>query len=546
MQYCNINDEVQFRELMDSMQPSLSKEQYSIQYKSFLKLSKKKLPYIYDINHLAFMMGISKEQLLFFIQNKKKIYVSYKMKKKTGGFRTIDVPSKGMKFVQRWILRDILYKLRISKYSHGFIPGRSIATNAQNHVGKKLVMGIDLKNFFPSIKFARVNGFFESIGYNESISTIFAELCTFKWQLPQGAPTSPMISNLIASRLDSRLSRLCKLNRLEYSRYADDITISGGKSLPRYKPLIFGIIIEEGFEINLSKVRVKGRGSRQSVTGLTVNDKISIGRVKKRRIKSIVHKIVENGAIEANENNDPFFKEMIYGNISFVNVVEPKFAQTLIKKLNLVNWKEFTDIYATSKESEIIENSFKRCPAIKKILFNDLGFFKEVGLIPQSELTTDFLKELKELKEKCVDHNKEACQDCLLIKGVSYETCMKYILGHYIGSTGGAHHGHEIYDVGEFTNYDGKDVFVAFLMKSKDDTQSRTSLFTQFFDCTGKEDINIIAVVSTENLDHKTIERLQRTMIKFAEQHLYCLILRPEMASIFNDFKKGFSKRNIN
>ncbi len=544
MKYSIIYDEKQFKEFMDSIQPPISKEEYDIQYKSFLRLSKKELPYIYDLNHLSFLIGESTEQLDFFVRNKRKVYVSYKMKKKRGGYRTIDVPSKKLKFVQRWILENILYSMKVSKDSHGFIPGKSIATNAQIHVGQELVMGIDLKDFFPSIKFNRVNGFFKSVGYNDNISTILAELCTFKWQLPQGAPTSPMISNLIASSLDRRLAGFCKKKNLLYSRYADDITISGGKVLPRYKTLIFRIITEEGFEINYEKVRIQGRGSCQLVTGLVVNDKVSIGRKKKRIIKSLVHKISENGSIEANETNNPFFKEMVYGLLSFTNVVEPEFAQPLIEKINSIDWKEFNETYASSQKSEIIERSFKKCPSIKRVLFNELGFFKGIELIPEKELTKDFLDELNILKEKCPDHKKENCQDCLLIKELSYETCMKYILGHYIGSTGGAHHGHEVYDVGEITEYEDQEVFVAFLMKSKDDTNSKNSLFTQFFDCTENEGIDIISVVSTEDLDHKTILRLQRVMKQFSKKHLYCLILRKEMASIFFSFKKEFSKRD--
>ncbi|MGD9777511.1 MAG: hypothetical protein AB7U72_11430, partial [Methanosarcina sp.] len=181
---------------------------------------------------------------------------------------------------------------------------------------------------------------------------------------------------------------------------------------------------------------------------------------------------------------------------------------------------------------------------IRRILFNDLEFFKGIKLIPQNELTKEFLKELSLLKEKCSEHKKENCQDCLLTEEISDKTCMKYILGHYIGSTGGAHHGHEVYDIGEITEYKSQEVFVAFLMKSKDDTNSKNSLFTQFFDCTENGGIDIISVVSTEDLDHKTILRLQRVMKQFAKEHLYCLILRKEMASILYSFKKEFSKNN--
>lgn len=116
------------------------------------------------------------------------------------------------------------------------------------------------------------------------------------------------------------------------------------------------------------------------------------------------------------------------------------------------------------------------------MLFNDLGFFKGIKIIPENEMTKNFLNELNGLKEKCLDHKKEKCQDCLLIKELSYEICMKYILGHYVGSTGGTHHGHEVYDIGEITEYENQEVFVAFLMKSKGDTNSQNSLFTQFFD----------------------------------------------------------------
>ena len=345
---------------MDSIQPSISKEEYDIQYESFLRLSEKELPYIYDLNHLSLLIGESTEQLDFFVRNKRKVYVSYKMKKKRGGYRTIDVPSKKLKFVQRWILQNILYIIKVSKHSHGFIPGRSIATNAKIHVGQELVMGIDLKDFFPSIKFNRVNGFFKSVGYNNYISTILAELCTFNWQIPQGAPTSPMISNLIASRLDKRLAGFCKKKELLYSRYADDITISGGKVLPRYKTLIFRIITEEGFEINYEKVRIQGRGSCQLVTGLVVNDKVSIGRKNKRIIKSLIHKIMENGSIEANENNNPFFKEMIYGLLSFSNVVEPKFALPLIEALKNIDWTNYNEETTDSRKIELIMRSLEK------------------------------------------------------------------------------------------------------------------------------------------------------------------------------------------
>ena len=318
------------------------------------------LPYILNVNHLASICGISSAQLHLFILNKRKAYSTFKLPKKRGGFRSIDAPSKNMKLVQRWILDNILYKLNTGEYAHGFIPNKSIVTNASVHVGQELVLGIDLKDFFPSIKLSRVIGLFRSIGYTEEISHILGELCTFNWRLPQGAPTSPMISNLIAWRMDTKLSKFCIKRNLNYSRYADDITISGGKDIPKYKTLIFRKIEEEGFLINLDKVRLHDRGSSQRVTGLVVNEKVTLGREKKKNLRAIVHNIVKNGHIAANKDNDPFFKERIFGHLAFAKMAEPDFAGSLLDSLKSVDWgsydKELTDL----REGELVVRSIKR------------------------------------------------------------------------------------------------------------------------------------------------------------------------------------------
>ena len=318
------------------------------------------LPYILNVDHLATCCGISPSQLHLFIANKRKAYSTFKLPKKRGGFRKVDAPSKNMKVVQRWILNNILYKLNAGEYAHGFIPKKSIVTNASVHVGQDLVLCIDLNDFFPSITLNRVMGLFRSVGYTNEMSRILGEICTFNWRLPQGAPTSPMISNLIAWNLDLKLSTFCQDRNLNYSRYADDITISGGKTLPRYKSLIFRKIEEEGFSINWDKVRLHDRGSSQRVTGLVVNDKVNLERKRRKKLRAIVHNIVKNGPKIENRENNPFFKEHIFGKLAFAKMVDPDFANPLINSLKHVDWgisdEDFTDLI----EGELVVRSIKK------------------------------------------------------------------------------------------------------------------------------------------------------------------------------------------
>lgn len=349
-----------FEDFMDSIEPPLTNENIELQLKSFQILKKNKLPYIFNVDHFASLTDISSSQLHLFIANKRIAYTTFKLPKKRGGFRSIDAPSKKMKNVQRWILDNILYKLNAGEFAHGFIPGKSIVTNASVHVGQDLILGIDLKDFFPSIYLNRVIGLFRSIGYNEEIAHALGELCTFNWRLPQGAPTSPMISNLIAWGMDIKLSKFCKKRYLNYSRYADDITISGGKYLPKFKTLIYRKIEEEGFSINWDKVRLHDRGSSQRVTGLVVNDKVTLGRKKKKKLRAIVHNIVKNGPEAENRENNPFFKEQIFGKLAFVKMVEPDFANPLLNSLKCVDWEDYNKDLVGLRKGEVSVRSLEK------------------------------------------------------------------------------------------------------------------------------------------------------------------------------------------
>jgi RNA-directed DNA polymerase len=202
---------------------------------------------------------------------------------------------------------DALAAYRAHPGAHGFIPARSILTNAKAHAGQRLVFNVDLKDFFPTINFGRVRGLFMAAPFHMGApaATVLAQICTLKNGLPQGAPTSPVLSNFIATALDRRLTRLARDNGVRYSRYADDITFSTSqnafpvgivafeqnaeKRTPIVGEALAKAIAESGFQVNFGKVRLQTRHERQSVTGLVVNAAPNIERARIRRVRAMLH-----------------------------------------------------------------------------------------------------------------------------------------------------------------------------------------------------------------------------------------------------------------
>ncbi|CAG0996298.1 MAG: retron St85 family RNA-directed DNA polymerase [Candidatus Methanoperedens sp.] len=523
--------------------PSLNEDEYRKEFKSFKRLKSKKLPYVYDIDHLSNLTNSSSKQVRFFLSNKDIGYTTFRIPKKMGGFREINASSKKLKIIQKWILNNILYKLDSSDYVYGFIPGKTIYSNAQIHVNHDLVLGIDIKDFFPSIKFGSIYHIFKSAGYSNKIAWTFADLCTYHWKLPQGAPTSPMLSNLAGKRLDMRIAKYCNRRHFTYSRYADDITISGSYKLPMHKEKIIKIIEGNGFTVNKKKTRLFSKGSRQKVTGLVVNDKVSIGRKKKKWIRAIVHNILMNGFVAENKENDPFFRERIFGHLGYTNMVDSEFARPLIESLKKIDLSEYNEAIIETRESEIKVNYLKRKSKSILIKFDDLGFFQKIAEFPEGAFNDDFKNQINNLLEKCEKHGVEACSDCLDIKNEIYKKCMKYIIGHYTGTTGGHHHGHEIYDMEAETRLFGKTIAVAFIMKSgTSDSTKENSIFRQVAKSFRFDGIDLIGIVTTSNLKSELLEDLKSLIMNHnngkKKEQLYCLIMRPEMKRILYDFNK--------
>ena len=522
----------QLKKFLKSVNPNISTLEFENEKNSFKKLRFNELPYIYDINHLANLCEVSPNQLSLFVTEKRKAYASFKVPKKNGTLREINAPCSQLKWVQRWILDEILYRLDPGDYSHGFIPDRSIITNASVHVGEELVLNIDLKDFFPNIKTNRIVGLFNKMGYTKKTAVLLAEICTFNWALPQGAPTSPMLSNLIAWHLDVHLAEFCEKYGFNYSRYADDISISGPRILPKYKTLIFRIIQIQGFKINNEKVRLHDRGSCQKVTGLVVNEKVSIERKKKRFLRAIVHNIVKNGPLVENRTNDPFFREKILGLLGFAKTVNPIFATPLLDELKNVSWNETKVKKKISTETSLDLRLLKESRS-NLINFDQLQIFENVCKLSDVKWDKDLIAHLERMREKCSEQSDDACLDCIHRENENAKYCIKHVLGFFTGNTCGSHHGHEVSDLFSITKIKDVTVFVTFIAKSgKMSRPEKDTLLRQVFRNTEYKDINIISIVTNQFLDTQSILDIIRMIKSCNKQQMCCLIMRNELGQI--------------
>ncbi|MFO0600692.1 MAG: reverse transcriptase family protein [Myxococcaceae bacterium] len=247
-------------------------------------------------------------------------YHSWKVPKRTGGERTITAPLPQLKELQRWALRNYFEKLPVHGAAHGFLPARSVLSNALVHANADVVVKLDIKDFFPTITWKRVKGLLRKSGCTEPVATLLSLLCTeaprqvveFRGKtlhvatgpraLPQGAPTSPAITNALCLRMDQRLAALATELGFTYTRYADDLTFSFRKTAERKRPAL-GILVEktkdilksEGFVLHAKKTQVLRRGASQRVTGLVVNHagpQVPAARVSRdviRRLRAAIH-----------------------------------------------------------------------------------------------------------------------------------------------------------------------------------------------------------------------------------------------------------------
>lgn len=253
------------------------------------------LPVIYTQEHLSALVGVHIDYLRKAANAPEKFYRTFEIPKRTGGVRTIAEPLPTLKEAQRWILDHVLSGLPISRYAKGFIVGESIRSNARFHRAQDTVIRIDLRDFFGTVRYPVVFALTRQLGYTKAVSTMIARLCTLHGELPQGAPTSPSYANAAAHRLDLRVAAYCRKRRLRYTRYADDITISGTASPGWIISTVSEIVSSEGFTVNERKTRIMRSHQRQLVTGVVVNAHLQAPRELRRNLRQTIHFIERFG-----------------------------------------------------------------------------------------------------------------------------------------------------------------------------------------------------------------------------------------------------------
>lgn len=298
------------------------------EYKTFIhNLISKDLPVIFELEHLSQLLGIQYSEFLKLINNPSEYYRKFDIKKRKGGKREILAPLPSLLHCQRWVYKEILTKSITHNNAHGFIANRSIITNASLHLNKKCILKMDIKDFFPSIPINWVINYFSSLGYPNNISYYLSAICCCNDSLPQGAATSPYLSNILLFSLDDRLNKLSKKYNLVYSRYADDMNFSGEYIPSHFSEIVSEIILSYGLEANKNKTQLLTKKGKRIITGLSVSgDKLTLPRNKKREIRKEVHYIEKFGYLSHAAKlkiKNPAYIYSLEGKLTFWLQVEP-------------------------------------------------------------------------------------------------------------------------------------------------------------------------------------------------------------------------------
>ncbi|NDW01964.1 reverse transcriptase family protein [Salipiger sp. PrR002] len=299
----------------------------------------KGLPPIFEMQHLSELIGVNKSYIAAVTKDSSAFYRDFEVKKRSGGVRVISAPHPTLLLCQRWINGEILQHVPVHDSAFGFAQGRSVVDNAKMHISGNHLLGMDVKDFFPSIHIDAVQDTFLGLGYPPNVSAIMARLCCKDGRLPQGAPTSPAISNLVCRNMDKEISDLTKARSLTYTRYADDISVSGEELGSDVLGKIEFILKSFGFLVNEGKTRISKNGQKKIVTGISIGTgHPKLPRKEVRSIKADAYALLSYGLlpyIERSEKPDPLVVERLMGRVAFWLQVEPENPTAVKLKSNL-------------------------------------------------------------------------------------------------------------------------------------------------------------------------------------------------------------------
>jgi hypothetical protein len=320
---------------------------------------------LHDVTEVAQWLNLTVSELEWFadrgqwLRSKKATLQHYRYIRipKVDGVRMIEAPKPHLREIQRRILREILDHIPPHRAAQGFVPGTSTTSFAWPHTDRAVVVRIDLRHFFTTITIARVRAVFAAAGYRTT-SRVLSELCTTATpsaalgglgynhaallrarHLPQGAATSPALANLVMRNLDRRIWGYARRNELHYSRYGDDLAISGDSMDPR-KVLwtLLRIIAAEGFIVHADKTRIMPAHQRQQLAGLIVNDRPLVKRTDFDNLRALLHNAIRTGAQAQNRDDHPHFRDHVYGKISWIGATSSRRRQVLLTLAERVDW----------------------------------------------------------------------------------------------------------------------------------------------------------------------------------------------------------------
>lgn len=338
------------------------------------------VPAIESVGATAEWLGVTAAELEWFADLKGFDYrrepspmpqYSYRvLTKKSGTVRLIEAPKSRLKKIQQKILSQILDRIPPHDAVHGFVRGRSIKSFVAPHVGRRIVLKMDLSNFFPTFRAARIQTLFRTLGYPEPVADRLGGICTNAvplhiwnnrpidvsaayWRevrdvyarphLPQGAPTSPALANACCYRLDCRLVGLARSAGANYSRYADDVAFSGDerfeRGVERFAAHVGAILLEDGFAVNFRKTRIMRQGVRQRLVGLVANERVNVVRKDFDLLKATLTNCVRHGLESQNRDGHPQFRLHLEGKVNFVESVNPEKGKRLRKILERIRWE---------------------------------------------------------------------------------------------------------------------------------------------------------------------------------------------------------------
>jgi hypothetical protein len=303
-------------------------------------------------------------------------HYTYRWLAKAGGkARLLEMPKQRLKAIQRRLLHEILDRIPSHEAVHGYRRGRSVATYVAPHAGRRMVLHLDLRDFFPSVRAARVHALFATAGYPRAVARALTGLCTnvvpeevlrlgpefrstpahrqdeggrlfFSPHLPQGAPTSPTLANLCAYRFDCRVAGLARSVGAQYTRYADDLAFSGDRDLERsarrFQVQVCTIALEEGFEVQTRKTRFMRQAIRQQIAGVVLNVHPNVRRSDYDTFKAILHNCSRHGPVSQNREGRDDFRAYLAGRIAFLQMISPGRGGRLREMFDRIAWTDAT------------------------------------------------------------------------------------------------------------------------------------------------------------------------------------------------------------